>query len=135
MTSVVLMDDEGWGHPVYHLVYAGAPRVRSTHVCRRMSPSMVKAARAREGEWQGVAALRVARGKVHWLHTCRGLPCHRIARSWSDVTCAHCLYRRACDLAGWRWTHEYNLKEVAYIKSVLGDRVEGFENRPSKEVP
>ena len=49
-----------------------------------------------------------------------------LAWSVKDTTCTACLQQRAWTLRGWRWTHEHNADEVAFLKSKLGDAVAGY---------
>jgi len=39
---------------------------------------------------------------------------------------------RAWTLRGWRWTHKYNAKEVAYLRSVLGHKVDGYADKEAE---
>lgn len=81
-----------------------------------------------------VVAVQLPRTAVHWCTPCSGRPfvaTYPLARSLDAVTCRRCLMRRARDLAGWRWTHPSNADDVAYLKRILGTRVERFGERPA----
>lgn len=77
--------------------------------------------------WEGVSKVTRPKGKVHFFSKCRGSEPRRIAYAVQDTTCLHCLYARATRLKGFRWTHEHNTEEVAFLKSKLGSKVDGFD--------
>lgn len=50
-----------------------------------------------------------------------------------DTTCRECLLRRVSDLAVLRWDHPLVQRDVAYLKEVLGEAVDGFESRQNPD--
>ena len=72
---------------------------------------------------------------IHYFPNCAGKEYDDLSWSIQDTTCETCLMGRATALSGWRWTHPSNTKEVAFLKSKLGERVEGMGDQQNPYCP